>query len=71
MTTSEEHDNDMAMYGFLNRVRSLFNIDYCLLPELSESDWPRFRDDPPRYFINRADLPQMRAIWREVEKRQK
>jgi hypothetical protein len=71
MTMGKDHDNDMALYGFLNRVRSLFNIDYDMLPELSESDWPKFRDDPPGYFIRRADLPQMRAIWREVEKHQK
>jgi hypothetical protein len=62
--------SDRDMHAFLNRVRSLFNIDHYLLPELSEKDWPLFRDDPPRYFINRADLQQCRAIWREVEKRQ-
>jgi hypothetical protein len=59
------------MSAFLNRVRSLFNIDHHLLPELTERDWQEFRDDPPRYFINNADLPQLRAIWREVEKRQR
>jgi hypothetical protein len=59
------------MCAFLNRVRSLFNIDHYLLPELTERDWQEFRDDPPRYFMNKADLPQLRAIWREVEKRQR
>lgn len=62
--------SDPEMCAFLNRVRSLFNIGQYLLPELSERDWQEFRDDPPRYFINRADLPQLRAIWREVERRQ-
>jgi len=62
--------SDLEMSAFLNRVRSLFNIDSWLLPELDEESWKQFRDDPPRYFINRADLPQLRAIWREVEKRQ-
>lgn len=63
--------SDPEMSAFLNRVRSLFNINHYLLPELDVTrDWPEFRDDPPRYFINRADLTQQRAIWREVEKRQ-
>jgi hypothetical protein len=66
------HDEDREMSAFLNRVRSLFNIDGYLLPELdSKRDWPEFRDDPPRYFINRADPTQCKAIWREVEKRQR
>ena len=55
---------------FLNRVRSLFNIDAHRLPELSEEQWGRFRDDPPRYFIQ-ADDPQGDAIWREVQRRQR
>lgn len=63
--------SDTEMCAFLNRLRSLFGIDSYLLPELdSKRDWPKFRDDPPRYFINRADLTQQRAIWREVERRQ-
>jgi hypothetical protein len=63
-------EEDKAMLAFLNRVRSLFNINRDKLPELNEQEWAEFRDDPPRYFINRADLPQLRAIWREVERRQ-
>ncbi len=63
-------DPDREMCAFLNRIRSLFNIDGYLLPELDKRYWPEFRDDPPRYFINRADLTQQRAIWREVERRQ-
>ena len=70
MITDQELD-DTFMSAFLNRVRSLFNIDHHLLPELSEKDWLEFRDDPPRYFINDADLKQARAIWREVERRQR
>jgi hypothetical protein len=61
---------DGRMLAFLNRMRSLFNINWDKLPELNEQEWAEFRDDPPRYFINRADLPQLRAIWREVERRQ-
>ena len=55
---------------FINRVRSLYNIDRFLLPELSDSDWKEFRDNPPRYYINSADRRQVEAIFREVEKRQ-
>jgi hypothetical protein len=59
----------MEKAEFLNRVRSLFNIDQWLLPELTDEQWDRFRNDPPRYFIA-ADDPQSEAIWREVERRQ-
>ena len=55
---------------FLNRVRSLYNIDRHKLPELDDESWAQFRDDPLRFFI-RADEPQGDAIWREVEKRQR
>lgn len=59
----------MEMHEFLNRVRSLYNIDRHLLPELDDMQWISFRDDPPRYTIN-TDKVQKEAIWREVEKRQ-
>jgi hypothetical protein len=55
--------------AFLNRVRSLFNIDGDQLPELDRDEWRSFRDDPVRFFM-RADDWQAAAIWREVEKRQ-
>jgi hypothetical protein len=55
---------------FLNRLRSLFNIDSAQLPELSASEWPRFRDDPVK-FLMRAGDAQTDAIWREVERRQR
>ncbi|MBO9380075.1 hypothetical protein GG804_25225 [Sphingomonas histidinilytica] len=54
---------------FLNRVRSLFNIDGYLLPELSKEDQARFVRDPVRYFMH-TDKAQSDAIFREVEKRQ-
>ena len=60
----------MTLSDFINRVRSLYNIDHYCLPELSDSDWKQFRDNPPRYFINLADKIQAEAIFREVEKRQ-
>lgn len=55
--------------GFLNRVRSLFNIDGHLLPELTREQQGDFLRDPVRYFIA-ADAAQSDAIWREVENRQ-
>ncbi len=61
----------MTLEEFINRVRSLYNINAHLLPELSDSDWIEYRDDPARYFINRADKRQAEAIFREVERRQK
>lgn len=60
----------MNTHDFINRVRSLYNINRYLLPELNEDQWKQFRDDPARYFINRADKIQVEAIMREVEKRQ-
>lgn len=59
-----------TMEQFANRMRSLLNIDHYLLPELSDEDWREFQSNQFRYFINRAGLPQMRALWREIEKRQ-
>lgn len=54
---------------FLNQVRSLFNIDGFLLPELTKEQQQEFVRDPVRYFIG-TDDPQSDAIWREVSKRQ-
>jgi hypothetical protein len=59
----------MTSHEFLNRIRSLYNIDRHLLPELTDEQWPEFRDDPPRYLIH-TDKVQSDAIMREVEKRQ-
>ena len=58
-------------YPFLNRVRSLFNIDGDLLADvLSPEEQRKFMDDPVRYFM-RCDDERAAAIWREVEKRQR
>jgi hypothetical protein len=54
---------------FLNCVRSLFNIDGFLLPELTSEQQGQFIRDPVRYFIG-TDKAQQDAIWREVSKRQ-
>ena len=55
---------------FLNRLRSLHNIDGDLLPELSKDEQREFVRGPVVYFL-RADDAQAQAIWREIEKRQK
>lgn len=60
----------MEKSDFINRVRSLYNIDHHLLSELREQDWEPFRSDPARYFIN-TDKVQSDAIFREVERRQR
>jgi hypothetical protein len=54
---------------FLNRVRSLFNIDGFLLPELDRAEQHTFTRDPVRYLMGAED-GKAAAIWREVEKRQ-
>lgn len=59
-----------ARHAFLNRLRSLHNIDRDQLPELDNDEWRSFRDDPVRFFM-RADYFLGAAIWREVEKRQR
>jgi len=54
---------------FLNRLRSLHNIDGNQLPELNWGQQLDFVQSPVKYFIQ-ADDEQQAAIWREVEKRQ-
>ena len=60
---------DRVRLLFMNRLRSLYNIDHHPLPELSLEDWLEFRVDPPHYLM-RADKIQVEAIWREIENRQ-
>lgn len=55
---------------FLNRLRSLHNIDHHYLPELTDGEWISFRHNPTEFLI-RADDTQAAAIWREVERRQR
>jgi len=59
----------MDQHFFINAVRSLFNIDGYLLPELTREQQGEFLRDPVRYFI-RTDKVQQDAIFREVAKRQ-
>lgn len=60
----------MEKHEFHNRIRSLFNINGNLLPELTAEQQREFVADPVRYFIS-TDREQSDAIWREVEKRQR
>jgi len=57
-------------HTFTNMLRSLFNIDGFLLPELTSEQQAQFVRDPVRYFIS-ADKVQQDAIFREVAKRQR
>lgn len=60
---------ELDRHRFLNRVRSLFNIDGHLLPELTPAQQAAFMADPVRYFM-RCERVQADAIWREIERRQ-
>lgn len=62
--------DDLVLSLFINRIKSLWNIDRHLLPELSDEQWVEFRDDAVRYFT-RTDWVQQQAIWREIERRQR
>jgi hypothetical protein len=56
--------------AFINRIRSLFNIDGYTLPELTREQQSAFLRDPVRYLLT-TDEAQSYAIMREVENRQK
>lgn len=59
----------MTKQEFLNRLRSLFNIDGWKLPELSKDEQAMFVSSPVRYLM-KCDDQQADAIWREVDVRQ-
>ena len=60
----------MQKRAFINRIRSLFNIDGYMLPELTGQQQLEFLRDPVLYFLN-TDEAQSDAIMREVESRQR
>jgi hypothetical protein len=64
-----ESRNSMEKRAFLNRIRSLYNIDGYLLPELGKDQQSQFLRDPVRFLLN-ADEAQSDAIMREIESRQ-
>jgi hypothetical protein len=59
----------MQKREFINRIRSLYNIDGHLLPELSSQQQLAFLRAPVTYFLE-TDETQSDAIMREVERRQ-
>jgi hypothetical protein len=59
----------MTRHQFVNRLRSLYNIEHGSLPELTPSQWLEFRANPCRYLID-TDKRQAIAIVREIEHRQ-
>jgi hypothetical protein len=59
---------DLDLRAFHNRIRSLFCIDGCDLPDLAPDELARFLADPVRYFI-RTDDAKAGVIWRAVEAR--
>jgi len=68
---SHEREGDMTADGFLNRVKSLYNIDAWLLEdEFTPAQLKLFIANPPHYFISTNSAAQQLAIWREVEIRQ-
>jgi hypothetical protein len=70
-TSSADHQRTIfpEQRLFTNMVRSLFNIDGYLLPELTDEHQREFVRDPVRYYMN-TDKAQQDAIFREVMKRQ-
>ena len=72
MTTDSPNQSEdgVGQHTLLNCIRSLFNIDGYLLPELTREEQREFVSDPVRYFI-RTDNAQQTAIYREVAKRQR
>jgi hypothetical protein len=58
----------MNQASFDNRLRALFNIDGNRLPEFSDDQYIRFRQDPVRFWLV-CDDPTRAIIWREVQHR--
>lgn len=59
----------MDAHAFINRIRSLFNIDRHQIPGLTNSQWEWFRDDPCGFLI-RCDDNLAETICAVVESRQ-
>lgn len=61
--------NRVEKRAFTNRIRSLYNIECHLLPELDRVQQSRFLSDPVQFFL-KATEAQSDAIMREIEARQ-
>jgi len=59
----------MEKRAFINRIRSLYNIDGIELPELTLAQQSDFLRDPVGFFLRTGEA-QSDAIMREVERRQ-
>ena len=59
----------MEKRTFANLIRSLFNIDSDLLPELKREEQSAFLRNPVQFFLDATDA-QSDAIMREVQARQ-
>lgn len=57
----------MEMMKFHNLLRVLHGIDLSEVEFLGDR-WPKFRDDPVRFFL-RADDETAREIWLAMERR--
>jgi len=58
----------MNLSNFSNRLKSLFNIDGYMLPELSDTQIERFFENPVKFFITCDDKTQA-LIWQLIHKR--
>ena len=59
----------MEKRAFVNRIRSLFNIERDVLPELTHQQQLDFVRNPVRFLLESDEL-QSDAIMREIERRQ-
>lgn len=60
----------MDAHQFVNRIRSLWNLDWDDVSFLDRADWIDFRDSPVR-FITRCDDQTRDRIYAAVEARQR
>lgn len=58
----------MELAEFHNTIRKLYNVDHHVIPWMSDADWPKFRDDPVRFFI-RADDATADRLWDLIKPR--
>jgi hypothetical protein len=56
----------MTQAEFSNTLRKLFNLDHSDVPFLSATQWPKFRDDPVRFFI-KADDETLDRLWTRLQ----
>lgn len=52
----------MTRHEFRNAICKLGFLDHSDVPFLSDDEWPKFRDDPVRFFLRCGD-EQAERIW--------